>query len=83
MKKRFVAAAELFRESEAFAEAGKHSEERASYYRALSLLAEGLQRIEDQWQEIESQIANGPASAGRSPRKLRPRIFVALPAPPP
>jgi hypothetical protein len=58
MKRPLEEAAELFRENEACAGADR---EKANLYRGLSLLAEGLQRLEKGVAEVGSEMEGGPA----------------------
>jgi len=52
-------AAELFRENEARAGGDK---EKANLYRGLSLLAEGVRRLEKELAEVETERQDGPSN---------------------
>lgn len=73
MKRPLDEATELFRENEA--RAGE-DREKANLYRGLSLLAEGLRRLERELEEVESEIQAGPSRFYQK-RRLRPlRRFI-------
>jgi hypothetical protein len=59
MKQPLEEAAELFRENEALA--GTDTE-KANLYRGLTLLAEGMRRLEQELAEVEVERQDGPAS---------------------
>jgi hypothetical protein len=73
MKRPLEEAAELFRENETLAGGDR---ERINLYRGLSLLAQGLQRIEKELAAVDSEIQGGPARfyQRRRVRALRQRI---------
>jgi hypothetical protein len=58
MKRPLEEAAELFRENEALAGGDR---EKANLYRGLSLLAEGLRRLEKELAEVDSDLQDGPS----------------------
>jgi hypothetical protein len=58
MKRPLQEAAELFRGNEALAGGDR---EKANLYRGLSLLAEGLRRLEKEVAEVEAEIQDGPS----------------------
>lgn len=58
MKQPFEEAAELFRENEATA---GNNREKANLYRGLSLLAEGLSRLEQEVSGVEADMQAGPS----------------------
>ena len=58
MKRPLEEAAELFRGNEALAGGDR---EKVNLYRGLSLLAEGLRRLEKEMEEVESEIQDGPS----------------------
>jgi hypothetical protein len=59
MKRPLEEAAELFRENEALA-AG--NEEKVNLYRGLSLLTEGVRRLERELAEVETERQDGPSN---------------------
>lgn len=59
MKRPLDEAAELFRENEARAGDDK---EKANLYRGLTLLAEGVRRLEKELAEVESERQDGPSN---------------------
>jgi hypothetical protein len=59
MKRPLDEAAELFQENETLAGADK---EKANLYRGLSLLAEGVRRLEKELAEVEAERQDGPSS---------------------
>ena len=59
MKRPSEQAAELFRENEAMAGSDR---EKANLYHGLSLLAEGMRRLERELAEVESEQQNGPSN---------------------
>ncbi len=64
MKRRLEKAAALFRENEALAGGDP---EKTNLYRGLSLLAEGLSRLEKELDDIESEAQNGPSHFFQQP----------------
>ncbi|HEX4263486.1 MAG TPA: hypothetical protein VH597_04030 [Verrucomicrobiae bacterium] len=58
MKRPLEEAVELFRENEALAGGDR---EKANLYRGLSLLAEGLRRLEKELAEVDSDLQDGPS----------------------
>ena len=59
MRRPLDEAAELFRENEARAGGDK---EKANLYRGLSLLAEGVRRLEKELAEVETERQDGPSN---------------------
>ena len=59
MKRPLEEAAELFRETEVLAAGDK---EKANLYRGLTLLAEGVRRLERELAEVETERQDGPSS---------------------
>ena len=76
MKRPLEAAAELFRSNEGLA---GEDREKANLYRGLSLLAEGLLRLEKEMAEVESEMQDGPSHfyQRRLARPLRKRATPA------
>ena len=74
MKRPLEAAAELFRSNESLAGGDR---EKANLYRGLSLLAEGLVRLEKEMAEVESDMQDGPSHfyQRRVARPLRKRAI--------
>jgi hypothetical protein len=68
MKRPLDEASELFRENE---ELASRDREKANLYRGLSLLTEGLRRLERELAEVESDIQDGPSHFYQR-RTLRP-----------
>jgi hypothetical protein len=58
MKRPLEEAVELFRGNEALAGGDR---EKANLYRGLSLLAEGLRRLEKELAEVDSDLQDGPS----------------------
>ena len=54
MKRAFEEAAELFRENEKLSDRTRRQREQTNYYRGLALLAEGLNKLERKFDQIES-----------------------------
>ena len=59
MRRPLDEAAKLFRENEARAGGDK---EKANLYRGLSLLAEGVRRLEKELAEVETERQDGPSN---------------------
>ena len=59
MKRPLEEAAELFRENEAMTGSDR---EKANLYRGLSLLAEGMRRLERELAEVEIEKQDGPSN---------------------
>ena len=59
MKRPLEEAAEIFRENEAMAGSDR---EKANLYRGLSLLAEGVRRLEKELAEVETERQDGPSN---------------------
>jgi hypothetical protein len=59
MKRPLEEAAELFRENEAQSGGDR---EKANLYRGLSLIAEGLRRVEKGLAEVETERQDGPSN---------------------
>ena len=70
MKRPFDEAAELFRENEALA---GRDREKANFYRGLSLLAEGLRKLQKEMAEVESDMQDGPSHFYQRPVPRLPR----------
>jgi hypothetical protein len=68
MKRPLDEASELFRENEARA---GDDREKANLYHGLSLLAESLRRLEQEVEEMESEMQAGPQYVYQR-RRLRP-----------
>ena len=79
MKRPLEEAAELFRENEA---RSGDDREKANLYHGLTLLAEGLRRLEKELEEVESEMQDGPSHFYRR-RRIRPlrRLIRAVVAP--
>jgi len=58
MKRPFEEAAELFRENAANSGSDR---EKANLYRGLTLLSQGLARLEKELAEVESEVQAGPS----------------------
>ena len=71
MKRPLEEAAELFRGNEALA---GDDREKANLYRGLTLLAEGLRRLEKELAEVESDIQDGPSHFYQRRRPLRKEV---------
>lgn len=75
MKRPLDEATELFRENEA--RAGT-DQEKANLYHGLSLLAEGMRRLERELEDVESEIqGSSQFYQGRKPHPLRQSIRAA------
>ena len=59
MKRPLEEAADLFRENESLAGANK---EKSNLYRGLTLLAEGMLRLEKELAEVEAETQDGPSN---------------------
>lgn len=68
MKRPLDEATELFKENEA--PAGQ-DREKANLYHGLSLLAQGMRRLEQELEEVESEIQDSPSHFYKQ-RRLRP-----------
>ena len=79
MKRPLDQATELFRENEARA---GDDREKANLYHGLSLLAESLRRVEQELEEVESEMQAGPQYFYQQ-RRLRPlrRLIRAVATP--
>ena len=79
MKRPLDEATELFRENEARA---GNDREKANLYHGLCLLAESLRRVEQELEEVESEMQAGPRYFYQR-RRLRPlrRLIKAVAAP--
>ena len=79
MKRPLDEATELFRENEARA---GDDREKANLYHGLTLLAESLRRVEQELEEVESEMQAGPQYFYQR-RRLRPlrRLIRAVAAP--
>ena len=53
MKRAFEEAAELFRENEKLSDRSRRQREQTKYYRGLALLAEGLNKLEKRFDQME------------------------------
>ncbi len=68
MKRPFEEAAELFRENEASCGGDR---EKANLYRGLTLLTQGLARLEKELAEVESEVQAGPSHFYQQEQRTR------------